>query len=403
MLSCSGYWPNVVQKQFVHQLITLSCNGLWPGVAKNCMRPSLEEFVTQQTLAKCGPKVCPLLEDFVMQWTSAKCGPKICPSLEAFVMQQSLTKCGLNVFAPHQRSLSHSGVQPNVAQECAPHWRTLSCCRLNTEWRLPLVCSQLGTYSRGANYVLHLHPHSHRWVQLPSTQLCWYGKYGVQSTASFCDAPSRPFSDHPKGGLDAFPAMPLVRNANYCDGHKWSYAGICVRKKNSMRQQGTPSLPLIRGLLCTARNWSKWGYSNIWVVCWRATTMTPRPCRAILRRRKSSGQGLPVRWGQKTPPCESAEWFARQRWCQCYYLVVRRGVSHQGHWNSWMAFIIGQHGRWLACNPHTMVMDIRSICVMPGCWRRWGFTQYHTKLGLDGTPSLTALSIGPFSSFFKME
>jgi hypothetical protein len=125
--------PNMVQ---IVPLIRGLChaadfNQMWP---KLC--PSSEDFVTQQTLTKCGPncaphwrtlsrsglrlnvaqivpligglchaadfdqmwpKMCPLLEDFVSLWTSTKCGPCICPSLEDFVTQRASTKCGPNM------------------------------------------------------------------------------------------------------------------------------------------------------------------------------------------------------------------------------------------------------------------------------------------------------------------
>jgi hypothetical protein len=116
----------------------------------------LGEVVTQWTIAKCGKnkKCCPLLEGFVSLRTSTKYGPncaphwrtlscsrlwqnvaqsvpliggfchaadfnqmwpKLCPSSEDFVTQQTLTKCGPNC-APHWRTLSRSGLRPNVAQ-----------------------------------------------------------------------------------------------------------------------------------------------------------------------------------------------------------------------------------------------------------------------------------------------
>jgi hypothetical protein len=77
--------------------------------------PSLEDFVMQQTLTKCGPKcapcwrtlsadfdqmwsnMCPLSEDFVSLRTLTKCGPNMCPSLEDFVTLRTLTKCGPNM------------------------------------------------------------------------------------------------------------------------------------------------------------------------------------------------------------------------------------------------------------------------------------------------------------------
>jgi hypothetical protein len=47
--------------------------------------------------------------DFDQMW------PKMCPSSEYFVTQWVLTKCGPKC-APHWRTLSHSRLQPNVAQ-----------------------------------------------------------------------------------------------------------------------------------------------------------------------------------------------------------------------------------------------------------------------------------------------
>jgi hypothetical protein len=72
---------------------TLSRSGLQPIVAQNvslarglCHAVDFDQMWT---------KMCPLSEDFVTQWTSNKCGPKC---------------------APRWRTLSHSGLQPNVAQ-----------------------------------------------------------------------------------------------------------------------------------------------------------------------------------------------------------------------------------------------------------------------------------------------
>ncbi len=47
--------------------------------------------------------------DFDQMWL------KMCPSSEDFVTQRILTKCGPKC-APHWRTLSHSGLQPNVVQ-----------------------------------------------------------------------------------------------------------------------------------------------------------------------------------------------------------------------------------------------------------------------------------------------
>ncbi len=178
---CSGLWPNVAQNvPLIWGLcLTLDFNQMWP---KMC--PSSENFVTQRTSTKCGPKCAPCwktlwcgglwpnvaqnvplvrglchavdfnqmwpemrpsLEDVIMQQTSTKCGPKcapcwrtlshrglwsmwpkICPSSEDFVMQWTLTKCGPK-WAPRWRTLSHSELWPNVVQTCALQWVTLFC------------------------------------------------------------------------------------------------------------------------------------------------------------------------------------------------------------------------------------------------------------------------------------
>jgi hypothetical protein len=102
---------------------------MWP---KLC--PSLADFVTQWTLTKCGPKCAPCwrtlshcgLQPNVAQIEPLIGGlchpadfdqmwPKLCPSLADLVTQRTLTKCGSNC-APHWRTLSRSGLQPYVAQ-----------------------------------------------------------------------------------------------------------------------------------------------------------------------------------------------------------------------------------------------------------------------------------------------
>ena len=108
--------------------------------SKNC--PSLEDFVTQRTSTKCRPKIAPRRRtlshselrpnvvqnishsryrlplvgglshtaDFDQIWS------KNCPSLEDFVTQRTSTKCGPKI-APRRRTLSHSGLRPNVVQK----------------------------------------------------------------------------------------------------------------------------------------------------------------------------------------------------------------------------------------------------------------------------------------------
>jgi hypothetical protein len=104
-LSCSRLQPNVAQNvSFVEGLCCAAdFDQMWP---KMC--PSLEDFVTQRTLTKCGPKCAP-------HWRTLSCSgfqkmwPKMCPSLEDFVMQKNSTKCGPKC-APCWRTLSRSGL-----------------------------------------------------------------------------------------------------------------------------------------------------------------------------------------------------------------------------------------------------------------------------------------------------
>ncbi len=118
----------------IGQRMKLSRSRKWPNVAKKQWCPSLEDFVSLRTLTKCGPKCAPHwrtlsrsglwpnvaqnvplvgglchASDFDRMW------PKMCPSLEDFVTQQTLTKCGLKC-APCWRTLSCSRLQPNVAE-----------------------------------------------------------------------------------------------------------------------------------------------------------------------------------------------------------------------------------------------------------------------------------------------
>jgi hypothetical protein len=92
---------------------------MWP---KLC--PSSKDFVTQQTLAKCG-QIVPLIGGLYHAVNFNQMWPKLCPSLEDFVTQWTLTKCGPKC-APCWRTLSHCGLQTNMIQKCAHCWRTLS-------------------------------------------------------------------------------------------------------------------------------------------------------------------------------------------------------------------------------------------------------------------------------------
>jgi hypothetical protein len=91
--------------------------------------PSLEDVFMQRTSAKCGKKMMHLIKGHVTQQALAKCGKKMMPLigglyqtadfdqmwsnnvplLEDFVSLQTLTKCGPKC-APCQRTLSHCGL-----------------------------------------------------------------------------------------------------------------------------------------------------------------------------------------------------------------------------------------------------------------------------------------------------
>ncbi len=125
-LSRSRQWPNVAKTMMplIRELcLTADFDQMWP---KMC--PSLEDFVTQRTLTKCGPKCAPRrrtlsrsgLRPNVAQnvpFVGGLCHavdfdhiwPEMCPSSEDFVMQWTLTKCSPKC-APRQRTLSHSGL-----------------------------------------------------------------------------------------------------------------------------------------------------------------------------------------------------------------------------------------------------------------------------------------------------
>ncbi len=163
-VSHSGLWSNVAREWCPWLFIRKTCHTvdigqMWQKNGAPCQRtlshnfdqmwsklcPSSEDFVTQRTLTKCGPNCAPywrtlscsglwpnvvqnvpligglhLTADFDQMWS------KMCPLLEDFGSQRTLTKCGPK-YAPRQRILSHCGLWPNVAQAYAPCWRTLSC------------------------------------------------------------------------------------------------------------------------------------------------------------------------------------------------------------------------------------------------------------------------------------
>ncbi len=103
-LSRSRQLPNVAKNKNAPHSRTLSHCGLQPTVARNV--PLIRGLCHAADFDQMWPKMCPLLEDFVTQWTSTKCGPKCAPRL---------------------RTLSLSGLQPNVVQTCAFRQVTLFC------------------------------------------------------------------------------------------------------------------------------------------------------------------------------------------------------------------------------------------------------------------------------------
>ncbi len=58
-------------------------------------------------------------EIIVTQWTKAKCGNRIYHTADIDQMWS-------RKFAPRRRTMSHSGLRPNMVQIFAPRWRTLS-------------------------------------------------------------------------------------------------------------------------------------------------------------------------------------------------------------------------------------------------------------------------------------
>ncbi len=134
-MSHSGLWSYVTREWYPWSAIRQSChtadNGqMWQK--KWCL--PLEDFVSLQTLTKSGPncaphwrtlshsglqpnvaQIVPLIRGFCHAADFNQMWPKLCPSLEDFVMQRTLTKCGPNC-APRWRTLSRSGLWPNVVQ-----------------------------------------------------------------------------------------------------------------------------------------------------------------------------------------------------------------------------------------------------------------------------------------------
>ncbi len=76
---------------------------------------SSDKVVMQRTMAKCGKKIMPLVRGLCLTADFDQVWSKLCPSLEDFVVQWTSTKCGPK-WAPHWRTLSHSGLWPNASE-----------------------------------------------------------------------------------------------------------------------------------------------------------------------------------------------------------------------------------------------------------------------------------------------
>ncbi len=130
----------------IYHRTKLSRSRQWPNVA-NTIMPLLEDFVSLQTLTKCGPKCAPHngtlsrsgLQPNVVQIVPLIGGlchatdfdliwPKMCPSLEDFVMKWTSTKCGLILW-------------PNVAQNVPPIGGLCHAVDFNQMW--PVMCPLL--------------------------------------------------------------------------------------------------------------------------------------------------------------------------------------------------------------------------------------------------------------------
>ncbi len=134
-MSHSGLWSSVARKWYPWLAIGRSCHVADNGqMRQKQWCPLLEDFVMQQTLTKCGPKCAPHRRTLSRSglWPNVaqnvplvgglyhsadfdQMSPKMCPLSEDFVMQRPSTKCGPKC-APRWRTLSCTSLRPNVAQ-----------------------------------------------------------------------------------------------------------------------------------------------------------------------------------------------------------------------------------------------------------------------------------------------
>ncbi len=118
-VSHSGLWPNVAREWCPWSVIRRTCHAADIGQMwqKN-------DAPFWRTLSHCGlwpnaVQIVPLVgglchaADFNQMWL------KLCPSSGDFVTQRTLTKYGPKC-APHWRTLSHCRLWPDVVQICAP-------------------------------------------------------------------------------------------------------------------------------------------------------------------------------------------------------------------------------------------------------------------------------------------
>ncbi len=95
-MSHSGLWSNVARKWYP-----------WLANGQSCPAADNGQM--------CQKAVMPLVRGLCLTTDFDQMWPKMCPSLENFITQQTWTKCGPKC-APHWRTLSCSGLWPNVAQ-----------------------------------------------------------------------------------------------------------------------------------------------------------------------------------------------------------------------------------------------------------------------------------------------
>ncbi len=97
----------------------VSRSGLRPNVAREwCPWRVIRRSCHAADIGKMWQKMMPLVGGLCHAVDFNKMWPKLCPLSEDFVTHQTLTKCGPNC-APHWRSLSRRRLWPNVVQNVA--------------------------------------------------------------------------------------------------------------------------------------------------------------------------------------------------------------------------------------------------------------------------------------------